>query len=59
MVPDYEGENTYFVGIDALEKKSANTAVVMEVYDDDYIMAMYMPVNELSARSKDADRPDE
>ena len=51
MLPDYEGENTYFVGIDALEEKSAKTAVVMEVYNDDYIMAMYMPVNELSTRS--------
>lgn len=51
MVPFYEGKDTYFVGIDALKVESANTAVIMKVYNIEYLITMYMPANELSTRS--------
>lgn len=51
MVPYYEGKDTYFVGIDALEVESANTAVIMQVYNIDYLITLYTPASKLSTRS--------
>lgn len=51
MLPLYEGEETYFMGIDGLKMESAKTVVLLQVYSVKYLAAVYGPVSEQSTRS--------
>lgn len=45
MIPYEHNNETYFVGIDGLEKAQANTVVILQVYDYLNLIAVYMPAN--------------
>lgn len=42
MLPYETAKDTYFIGVDALEKDKANTYVVLQVYDYKTLIAVYM-----------------
>ena len=51
MIPLYEGENTYFAGMDGLEKESAKTFVYMDLYNTSTWSIVYGSTASLSTRS--------
>lgn len=52
IVPYYEGENTYFVGIDGINVESSKTFVVMQVYNISYLATLYVPISEYNNRTR-------
>ncbi len=53
LMTSYEKDNdTYFIGIDGLKVEDAKTAVVLQVYNSNYLIAVYMPVKDYSSSSK-------
>lgn len=54
MIP-YENDNdTYFIGVDALEVESANTLAMLQVYSTSYLSAVYMPASKYLKNSSKA-----
>lgn len=51
MIPYYEGEETYFVGMDGLKTEDAKTVVMLQVYNIKYLAAIYTSASMLSTRS--------
>lgn len=51
MLPIYQGENTYFAGIDALDADNAKTFVYMDVYNTKFWSVLYMKYDKKSTRS--------
>lgn len=45
LMPMYSGKDTYFAGIDNLNKEDAKTVVVMQVYNADYFATIYSPAS--------------
>ena len=43
MRPYYTGEDTYFIGADALSLEKAKTVAVLQVYNASYLATVYMP----------------
>lgn len=52
MLPYYKGEDTYFVGVDALELEKGNTVAALSVYSAKYLMTIYMPVSEFTRATR-------
>ena len=46
MIPYYKGEDTYFIGADALELEKANTVAVLQVYSSTQLITVYMPAKD-------------
>lgn len=51
MTTVYYGKDTYFAGIDGSSMEIAKTFVMMEVYNVDYMIALYTPVSKTPTRS--------
>lgn len=51
MLPYYKGEDTYFVGADAIDLDDASTVVMMEIYSVNQLVTVYMPAKDYSTRS--------
>jgi len=49
MIPYETDDDTYFVGIDALETKDAKTFVMLEIYNATYLSTVYMPFSKASS----------
>ena len=54
MLPYYKGSETYFIGADGIELKEAKTAIVLQVYNANYLMAAYMPASDYSSSTRSA-----
>ena len=50
----YKGSETYFIGADGIELKEAKTAIVLQVYNANYLMAAYMPASDYSSSTRSA-----
>ena len=46
MLPYYHGEDTYFIGADAIELDKAKTVAVLQVYSSTQLVTIYMPASE-------------
>lgn len=46
MMPYYKGEDTYFIGADALELEKANTVAVLQVYSSTQLITVYLPAKD-------------
>lgn len=51
MLPYYSGEDTYFIGADDVKLEDANTVVVMQVYNANYLVTVYMPAKDYTSSS--------
>jgi hypothetical protein len=51
MLPIYQGEKTYFAGIDAIDTDNAKTLVYMDVYNTKFWSVLYMKYDKNSTRS--------
>ena len=52
MLPYEKDNDTYFIGIDALEVEKAKTYAMLQVYNYKYLVAIYMSASEASRSSK-------
>jgi hypothetical protein len=46
MLPYYHGEDTYFIGADAIELEKAKTVAVLQVYSSTQLVTIYMPASD-------------
>ena len=58
MAPYYEGSETYFVGLNGLDDENTNTAVLMQVYNVDYISVFYTSHKSSASSRSDAGHQD-